>query len=115
MSTLLLEAPIRRWQCPDCGRQHVTQEARVHTPLHNCTAHALFLTPFVEVHGAELSKKDGVLRFTEREDFISSEIVRTDAEGRPQMAIDTVRPDGSYDRAVYAPTAVVEFPPNWRR
>lgn len=105
MNPHLLEPPEKRWQCPTCGLQHVTREARPHTPMHPCKGMSGFLAPFVEVHGIELSKKDGVHRIVDREDYINGELVRTDADGRPVMAIDTVRPDGSHDRHAYVATA----------
>jgi hypothetical protein len=40
----------------------------------------------------------------EREDFVGKEMVQTDGNGRPVMAVRTTRVDGM-DCTVYAPTA----------
>lgn len=101
--TVLLD-PTKRWQCPSCGQQHVTREARPHTPLHACKAHAGFAMPFVEVRGSELRKNSVVHRVVERGDFTNGDNVRTDAEGRAVMAVHVERSDG-HDTFAYAPTA----------
>jgi hypothetical protein len=94
--------PEQRWECPSCGAQHVTHEARPHTPFHPCPKVNGFTTPYARVHGRELV---GVVhRVVEREDYIGSERVQTDGAGRPVMAIRTERADG-YDTHVFAPTA----------
>jgi hypothetical protein len=41
----------------------------------------------------------------ERGDYIAGEHVTTDGEGRPVMAVEVTRDEGT-DRAVYAPLAV---------
>jgi hypothetical protein len=46
------------------------------------------------------------VRAVVREDYVGSEDVRYDGEGRPVMAVVTERDDGM-DRAVFAPTARV--------
>lgn len=43
-------------------------------------------------------------RPVDREDYVRGEDVRLDANGRPVMAVVTMRDDG-YDTTVYAPTA----------
>jgi hypothetical protein len=40
----------------------------------------------------------------EREDYVGKEVVTTDGEGRPVMAVETTRDDGN-DVAVFAPCA----------
>jgi hypothetical protein len=94
--------PEQRWECPSCGLQKVTREARPHTPFHPCPKVAGFATPFARVHGREL--KGVTHRVIERGDYIAGEKVRTDANGRPVMAIHTERGDG-HDTHVYAATA----------
>lgn len=103
----LLEAPVRRWQCPSCGAQHVTREARPHTPMHTCRALRGLSAPFVEVVGSDLPKHATRHVVVEREDWVRSELVQTDGEGRPVMAVRTERADGSNDCHVFAPTARV--------
>lgn len=46
----------------------------------------------------------GEHRIIEREDYVGSDDVRLDGEGRPTMAVELVRDDGT-DRTVYAPCA----------
>lgn len=46
-------------------------------------------------------------RAVEREDYIGREAVQYDGNGRPVMAIETVRDDGT-DRVVFAPTAYAD-------
>jgi hypothetical protein len=44
----------------------------------------------------------------ERQDYVGREVVRRDAEGRPVMAVRTVRDDGE-DLVVFAPAAVARM------
>lgn len=104
----LLTAPERRWQCPSCDRQHVTREARPHTPMHTCSALNGLATPFVEVRGDALAKHSVRHVVVEREDYVGNELVQTDNTGRPVMALRTERADGSNDARVFAPTAHVK-------
>jgi hypothetical protein len=41
----------------------------------------------------------------EREDYIGTQEVPVDANGRPVMSVITERPDGSNDTIAFAPTA----------
>jgi hypothetical protein len=43
----------------------------------------------------------------ERQDYVRRELVQTDANGRPVMAVVTTREDGQ-DCTVYAPTSYAE-------
>lgn len=43
----------------------------------------------------------------EREDYVGTEKVLLDGNGRPIMAVQVEHPDGSNDRTVYAPTATL--------
>lgn len=89
----------RRWICPNCTFTDVTHEAQPHTRFHSCKGLAGLSAPMIPA--GSKAKVTSV----EREDYIGSEQVRTDAEGRPVMAVITEREDGSNDVAVYAPTA----------
>jgi len=54
--------------------------------------------------------RDGVdctLDVVERQDYVGREMVQTDADDRPIMAVVTTRDDGQ-DCTVYAPTAFAE-------
>lgn len=67
--------------------------------MHNCVGMALFTLPLI--HAGERAD----VRVIEREDYVGSEDVRTDAEGRPIMRAEVERDSGQVDVWVYAPTA----------
>lgn len=97
--------PEHRWECPTCGLQHVTRDARPHVPMHPCSGLGGFLAPFARVDGSDLV---GVThRIIERGDYIGNETVAVDDTGRPVMAIHTEHADG-YDTHVYAATATAQ-------
>lgn len=84
------------WYCPNCG---VTAETRiVANRWHQC-AKAGGLTAPMLPEGVKAK-----VLVNEREDYIGSEMVQTDDNGRPVMSITTERDDGQ-DVAVFAPTA----------
>lgn len=98
-----LLAPERFWQCPSCGLQDRTVEARPHTRMHACRALGLTV-PMALVppkrHNGELERGDVRHVVVEREDYIGDELVDS-----PVMAVRTERPDGSNDLTVYPATA----------
>jgi len=98
--------PSFNWECPSCGEQHVTHEAKPHTPLHPCKRQAGLSVPYAPVApGLEKLKKHSVRHvINEREDWIGDEMVQYH-EGRPIMNLVTDRADGTNDIRVYAPTA----------
>lgn len=97
--------PSKRWECPSCGLQHETRDARPHTPMHPCPGLRGLLAPFVEVVG-ELKKNSVRHVAVEREDYVSDEPrVTVDDAGRPMMAVRTEHADGSNDCHVFAPAA----------
>lgn len=100
----LLELPEARWECPLCNLQDVTREARPHTRMHPCPALGGLTAPMVHVTGSELDRRAQNVTLAERDDYIGNEIVQY-AHGRPVMALNVERADGSNDRLVYAPTA----------
>ena len=104
--TVLLDA-TKNWQCPSCGHAHMTHEARPHVPMHQCAAMSGLLAPLVEVtsRSGELDPRKVRLVRVDREDYVGDEIVRTDAVGRPAMAVITERADGSNDCHAFAATA----------
>ena len=86
----------RRWYCPNCQSAARTVDGK--TPMHPCRGLAGLVTPLVpEGERAEVVA-------VEREDYVGRELVQTDANGRPVMAVVTTRDDGQ-DCTVYAPTA----------
>lgn len=90
--------PEQRWDCPNCTATDVTYESRPHTRFHDCRGLKGLSAPFVPA--GTRCKVEAV----EREDYVGKEIITTDGEGRPVMAVETTRDDGN-DVAVFAPCA----------
>jgi hypothetical protein len=97
----VLLRPRRLWSCPNCSITSVTREAQPHTQFHTCAGLRGLSAPMIPAG----TRAEVVA--VEREDYVGSEKVQTDANGRPVMAVITRRPDGSNDTAVFAPTATV--------
>jgi hypothetical protein len=87
-----------RWVCPNCTETALTHEANPHTRYHTCRGLRGITAPFVEEGTA--CKVEAV----DRDDYVASEIVTCDGNGRPVMAVVTTRDDGN-DVAVFAPCA----------
>ena len=95
---VLIEPPLRRWYCPNCGRTSVTRELRPHTRFHTCPKIGMLTAPMLpEGVKAKVEAK-------EREDYVGNEVVQLNDEGRPVMAVTTTRDEGQ-DAIVFAPTA----------
>jgi len=88
----------RRWACPNCTLTQVTHEAEPHTRFHACPGLRGLTAPMVPA-GTRCK-----IEAVEREDYVGRELVQTDADGRPVMAVRTTRDDGE-DLAVLAPCA----------
>lgn len=99
MRGYLLPVPEQRWYCPNCPALDVTHEALPHTRFHTCAGLKGLTAPMVPV--GTRCKVEAV----EREDYVGREVVQTDGDGRPVMAVVTTRDDGN-DVAVLAPTAM---------
>lgn len=97
MAEVLLR-PEQRWACPNCSLMQVTHEVRPHTRFHACPGLKGVTAPMVPA--GVRCKVEAV----EREDYVGSELVQRDGEGRPIMAVVTTRDDGQ-DCAVLAPMA----------
>jgi hypothetical protein len=97
VNTPLLSAE-QRWECPNCDLTEVTHEARPHTRFHSCRGLRGLTAPMVPA--GTRCKVEAV----ERADYVGRELVQTDGEGRPVMAVVTTREDGN-DVAVLAPCA----------
>jgi hypothetical protein len=97
--TLPLLATERRWYCPKCRLEDVTNEPRPHTRFHPCRSLNGLATPMVET-GTRAK-----IEVREREDYVGKEKVRLH-DGRPVMALITTRDDGQ-DVTVFAPTATL--------
>jgi hypothetical protein len=97
--TVTLILAERRWMCPNCPTVDVTHEAQPHTRFHTCPGLLGLTAPMIE--SGQRVKVSAV----EREDYIGTEQVQTNAAGRPIMSVVTEREDGSNDVTVFAPTA----------
>lgn len=100
-SPVLLSPPEHRWECPRCDLTEVTRESRAHTRFHPCRGMAGLTAPMVPA--GTCCKMEARLR----EDYLGGEAVTVDGEGRPVMAVEVTRDDGT-DVAVFAPMARVE-------
>lgn len=89
----MIVMPVRQWACPNCKLTEITHEARPHTRFHACPGLNGLTAPMIPA--GEKVKVTAV----ERGDYIGSE-----RAGR-YMAVNTERPDGSNDVAVFAPLA----------
>jgi hypothetical protein len=89
----------RRWSCPNCSHRDLTFAGEVNR-FHRCPGLRGLLAPLV------LDGTDCTVRAVERGDYVAGERVRTDAAGRPVMAVEVERDDGT-DVVVFAPTASV--------
>lgn len=85
-----------RWECPKCNSSALTQDNKI--PMHPCRGMAGLMTP-LRPEGTK-SK----VEIVEREDYIGTEDVQVDGEGRPIMSVVTTRDDGQ-DCTIYAPVA----------
>jgi hypothetical protein len=96
----VLVQPVHRWYCPNCRLTDVTHEARPHTRFHTCPKLRGLTAPLLRV-GTQAK-----VTIQEREDYIGTENVRTDPDGRPVQSNITERNDGQ-DVTVFAPTATI--------
>lgn len=101
MPAPLLEPPVQRWECAHCNLKGVSRELVTKTPYHTCHGLKGVWAPMV----LEEHRRKTVVRTVVREDYVGNEVVTTDDDGRPIMAVETVREDGSNDVAVFAPCA----------
>ncbi|HEY5985580.1 MAG TPA: hypothetical protein VIV12_04240 [Streptosporangiaceae bacterium] len=96
--TALLEA-WQDWECPNC---HVTERTRPLPPnasrFHTCPKLHMLTAPLVR---AGTSCK---VVACERKDYLRKEQQRAGDDGKPYMAVKTIR-DGGEDVAVFAPVA----------
>lgn len=95
---MILLTPEQRWECPNCSLEQVTHEAAPHSRFHACRGLRGLTAPMVPA--GTRCKVERV----EREDYVGGDLVTVDGEGRPVMAVETTRDDGT-DLAVFAPCA----------
>lgn len=87
------------WYCPKCNASAMTNDAS--QPMHPCRGIAGLMIPLL---------REGVradLRPVEREDYVGKDLVQVDGNGRPVMAVRTIRDDGE-DCTVFPATATIQ-------
>lgn len=89
--------PVTNWVCDNCPTVAVTRKGEANR-FHNCPGLAWITAP-LHPEGVRVD-----VRVHEREDYVGREMVQLDANGRPVMAVETVRDDGN-DVVVFAPCA----------
>lgn len=87
-----------RWECPNCDLTDVTTDPRPHSRMHACRGLRGLTTPMVPA-GTRCK-----VEARDRDDYVGTDLVQTDGEGRPVMSVVTTRDDGQ-DCTVYAPCA----------
>lgn len=99
--------PETRWECPSCGLQDMTHEARPHSRMHSCSSLGGLTTPMARLKPGQVSlnRNEVVHELIEREDFIGEERGVQEVDGMAVMSVHTKRKDGSHDTTVYAPVA----------
>lgn len=90
----ILPVPEQHWECPNCTATHVTREMQPHTPFHACAGLYGLSAPYIAA--GTKAKVETV----ERGDYVGDEVVTTDSEGRPVMAVVITRDEGQ-DCAVF--------------
>jgi hypothetical protein len=97
--TVLLR-PEQHWECPNCTATAVTHlpPDAAASQFHPCRGLKGLTAPMVPA--GTRAKVEAV----ERGDYINGDMVTLDGGGRPVMAVETTRDDGT-DRAVFAPCA----------
>lgn len=68
---------VTRWACPNCDRTEATAEQQPHTRFHACAGLKGLTAPYVE---AGICCK---VEAHEREDYIGTDLVTVDADGKP--------------------------------
>jgi hypothetical protein len=98
---VLLTPPEQHWSCPNCATTAVTHlpADAVASHFHPCAGLKGLTAPMVQ-EGTRAK-----VEALQREDYLNGDHVTRDGDGRPVMAIETTRDDGT-DRAVFAPVAV---------
>lgn len=99
MTVPLLKAE-HRWTCPNCTMtaQTYLPPGAVASKFHACAGLKGITAPMVPA--GTRAKVEAV----ERGDYTNGEQLTYDGEGRPVMAVEVTRDDGT-DRAVFAPLA----------
>lgn len=104
MTGALLLDPWQDWECPAC---HLSERSRPLPP------NASRFHPCPKLHGltAPLVRAgtDCTLVALEREDYLGAGRQATGDDGKPYMAVHTIRADGSNDALVFPGVAVARI------
>jgi hypothetical protein len=95
----LIVGATRIWSCPNCTTRARTDRPDAPMPFHTCRGLRGLNAPLV-VEGTSCK-----VEAVERGDYVGTEQVQTDGDGRPVMAVVTTRDDGT-DCAILAPAAI---------
>ena len=87
------------WYCPNCGI--TDQTVNMPNRFHNCAKLGGLTSPLFRV--GTKAKVEAVMR----DDYVGTDIVQKDDQGRIVMALKTTRDDGT-DVVVFAPTATAK-------
>jgi len=98
--TIILGGPTE-WYCPNCDSKAYTVAGSTKSPFHPCGKLGAIMSPLVRV--GEKAKVEAV----ERQDYVGSELVQTDVDGRPVMSVVVTRDEGQ-DCAVFPGVAKAE-------
>lgn len=100
MNVPLLNPPLQEWHCPNCYAAEVTSPLPPGTfRYHACPGLHGLSAPLVPADSGAKVVAD------ERQDYLNGDDQPAGDDGRVYMAVRTVRPDGSHDTTVFAPTA----------
>jgi hypothetical protein len=102
VSVPLLDS-LHRFECPNCTAQLELDEPADRPVLHPCRGLKGLLAPMVP------EGTDCKVEAHEREDYVGTDLVRTDGDGRPVMNVTTTYADGRTDVVAFAPTVPVDL------
>ena len=89
MEVPLLKVPYEDWYCPNCGLSERTQKLPPNASrFHTCSRLHMLTAPLVRVG------TDCKVEAEERTDYLNGEIQETGDDGKPYMAVRTIRNDG---------------------
>lgn len=97
---VLLDPKPTIWQCPMCDARHTTDDPRVARRTHPCPNAGGIDIPMQRADRHGIIGHRHHVALIERGDYIGDEMV----QHGPTMAVQSYRPDGSYDTTVFAPT-----------
>ncbi len=92
------------WECPNCRASERTRPLPPNASrMHTCPGLHMLTAPLVR------AGTDCRVVAVERGDYLRGEVQRTGDDGKPYMAVQTIRADGSNDVAVFAGAATARM------